>query len=192
MQFVSEKEILYFHLLQSNTTMKKLFFSLLLISSSTALNSQSLKKYEIGNSGCSVYGFCDHGEFDMTYSQDSAKVYTSECGNDDGYYGVICIQFVKEITPVADAEEVLVSYLDYLKTAFKISSAAGYGKGHRLKQNENTRGIIDYWKDDEKNNWKVKGWTDGKFIVVLYVYSKKELSETKVNVFLDGLKFKGM
>lgn len=172
--------------------MKKLLFSLLLIFSVSAVFSQSIKKYEIGNSGCRVYSFCDHGKFEMAYSQDSAKVYTSECGNDDVYYGVICIELVKEITPVADAEEVLVSYLDYLKTAFKISSAAGYGKGHRLKQNENTRGIIDYWKDEEKNNWKVKGWTDGKFIAVLYVYSKKELVETKVNAFLDGLLFKGM
>ena len=70
----------------------------------------------------------------------------------------------------------------------KITKSAGYGKGHRLKDNENTRGVIDYWEDNDKNNWKVKGWTDGKFICVLYAYSSKELPEQKVNVFLDGFR----
>ncbi|MES1218659.1 MAG: hypothetical protein ABUT20_24360, partial [Bacteroidota bacterium] len=93
---------------------------------------------------------------------------------------------------LSTAEETAVSYLDFLKTQFKIKAAVGYGKGHRLNNNENTRGIIDYWTDDENENWKVKAWTDGKFITVLYVYSNKELPEAKVNVFLDGLRLPGM
>jgi hypothetical protein len=172
--------------------MKKLICSFLFFGSITVLYSQSLKKYDIGNSGCVVYSFCDPVKFDMNYSQDSAKVYTSECKNEDAYYGIICIKLAKDISAISEAEAVLVTYLDYLKGAFKITAAAGYGKGHRLKGKENTRGIIDFWKDDEQNNWKVKGWTDGKFMAVLYVYSKKELPETKLNVFLDGLVFKGM
>ena len=172
--------------------MKKMICCFLLLVGATALYSQSLKKYDIGNSGCSVYSFCDHGKFDLANSQDSAKVYTSECGNADTYYGVICIKLVEDIVLLSEAEDLLVTYLDYLKTTFKITSAAGYGKGHLLKGKTDTRGIIDYWKDDEKNNWKVKGWTNGKFITVLYAYSKKELPEQKVNVFLDVLLFKDM
>jgi hypothetical protein len=49
--------------------------------------------------------------------------------------------------------------------------------------------VIDYWTV-RKNNWKVKGWTDGKFIAVLYAIPK-ELPESKVNVFLDGLQLPG-
>ena len=172
--------------------MKKIVFSLLLLAGVTAVHSQSLKKYDITGSGCSVYSFCDPGKFEMTLSQDSAKVYTSECENEGTHYGVICIKMVSSIAPLSDAEEVLISYLDYLKTAFKITSAAGYGKGHRLRDNENTRGVIDYWQDDEKNNWKIKGWTNGDFIAVVYAYSLKELPDSKVNTFLDGLVFKGM
>lgn len=172
--------------------MKKLICIFLLFAGISSGHSQSLRKYEIGNSGCSLYSFCDHGQFGMSYSEDSAKVYTGECSNDDIHYGAICIRLFRDIDELSDAEGLLVSYLDYLKSAFKISSAVGYGKGHLLKQRADTRGIIDYWKDEEKNNWKVKGWTNGKYIAVLYAYSKKELPEQKVNVYLDGLLFKGM
>lgn len=153
---------------------------------------QALKKYAIGTSGCSVYSFCDPGTFEENYSEDSAKVFTSECKNEDAYYGIICIQLKNEISIMANAEDVLVTYLDYLKSAFKITNATGYGKGLRLKGMENTRGVVDYWKDGEKNNWKVKGWTNGRYITVLYAYSLKELPETKVNAVLDGFLFKGM
>jgi hypothetical protein len=81
----------------------------------------------------------------------------------------------------------LIDYLDYLKGAFNITKSAGYGKGHRLNGREDTRGVIDYWVDKDKANWKVKGWTDGKFITIMYGFSAKELPETKVNTFLDGL-----
>jgi len=172
--------------------MKKLLFIVLFYGCGNAAFSQSLKKYDFGNSGCAAYFYCDPGTFTMEYSQDSAKVYTAECINTETGYGVICVKLVQKISDINTAEEVLVSYLDYLKTSFKITSAAGYGKGHRLRGKENIHGMIDYWKDAENNNWKVKGWTDGAYIVVMYAYAKKELSETKVNVFLDGVTFPGM
>lgn len=86
----------------------------------------------------------------------------------------------------------MITYVNHLKTQFKIISSTGYSTGHKLNGIENTRGIIDYWKDNEQFNWKIKGWTDGRFIAVLLVYSKKNLPETTVNPFLDGLLFKGI
>jgi hypothetical protein len=171
--------------------MKRLF---LLIFSTSILycNAQSLKKYAIGNSGCSIYMLCNPLRFDEDYSQDSSKVYTAECVNDEIHYGVICAKLLNPVNDLNAAEELVVAYLDYLKVDFDIVSSTGYGKGHRLNNNENTRGIIDYWKDKENANWKVKAWTDGKFIAVLYANSKKELPETKVDVFLNGLRFPGM
>ena len=73
------------------------------------------------------------------------------------------------------AEDLLIAYLDYLKGNFGITKSAGYSKGHILNKKENTRGILDYWEDGEKNKWKVKAWTDGKFIGVMYAYSNKDL-----------------
>ena len=177
--------------LYTNCYMKLLSFVLLLFIS-TATFSQSLKKYPIGNTGCSAYAFCQFGDFDADNSEDSSKVFTKECAQDSTTYGIICVQLKTAIEKPDIAESVLISYLDFLKTQFKITSSAGYGKGHRLKDREDTRGVLDYWEDADKYHWKVKGWTDGKFIAVMYTYSKKELSETKINLFLDGFRLPGM
>jgi hypothetical protein len=154
-----------------------------------SLEAQSLKKYPISNSGCSLYLYCDPKKFDFDYSEDSSKVYTSECLSNDVTYGVICIQLLRSLSDLEAAEELMISYVDFLKADFNVRTAAGYGKGHRLNQDENTRGIIDYWKDGEERNWKIKAWTNGKYIGVLYANSAKELPEARVNVFLDGFRF---
>jgi hypothetical protein len=154
-------------------------------------HSQVLKKVPVGNSGCSVYTYCDF-RFETEYSEDSSLVYVSECEKDEVTYGVICVKLVQPVNDLGKAEESLILYLDYLKSSFNILKSAGYGKGHRLANNQNTRGVLDYWEDREKNNWKVKAWTNGKFIGVLYGYSSKELNETKLNVFLESFRFPGM
>jgi hypothetical protein len=171
--------------------MKK--YSLLLAFSFCFLFSraQSFKKVAISNSGCSLYTFCEL-KIDVDYSEDSSQVYVGECAKDGVDYGVICVKLIHPMDDLDAAEESMISYLDYLKTSFKILKAAGYGRGHRLGKEENTRGVIDYWEDADKNNWKIKGWADGKYIGILYAYSPKELNETKVNFFLDGFRFPWM
>ncbi|MBK6935621.1 MAG: hypothetical protein IPH18_01095 [Chitinophagaceae bacterium] len=166
-----------------NKTYLLIFFLMLL----TSLNAQTLKKYAISNSGCSYYSYCE-AKWELSYSQDSSRVFTGECLNDGFYYSVICVKLAEAVSDLSAAELMMISYLDYLKTSFEITSAAGYGKGHRLQNNENTRGVLDYWSDKVKNNWKVKGWTNGKFIGIMMVYSQKELPETKINVFLDSFR----
>ncbi len=148
---------------------------------------QSFKKYPIGTSGCSAYFFCNPDKFDLSKSPDSSYVYTGECSAEDVTYGVICVKLKDKIDDLEACEKMLISYLDYLKGSLNIISAAGYGKGHKLKDRQDTRGVIDYWQDKDKANWKVKGWTDSKYIVVMYAFTTKELPETKVNLFLDGL-----
>ncbi|HEX7904292.1 MAG TPA: hypothetical protein VF487_10460 [Chitinophagaceae bacterium] len=166
-----------------------LLLALFIISSAYA---QSLKKYSISNSGCSVYMYCDVKGFMTDYSEDSSLVFTGECINADVLYGVICVKLLKPTDDLAIAEEVMLSYLDFLKADFHVKDSAGYGRGHTLPKNANTRGVIDYWTDTEDQKWKVKAWTDGKFIAVLYGHSLKELPESKLNVFLDSFRLPGM
>jgi hypothetical protein len=148
---------------------------------------QIFKKYPIGASGCSAYFYCNPGNFNLDKSPDSSDVYSSECTNEEVTFGVICVKLKDKISDMETSESMLIGYLDYLKGALNIAKSAGYGKGHRLNGREDTRGVIDYWVDKDKANWKVKGWTDGKFITIMYGFSAKELPETKVNTFLDGL-----
>lgn len=171
--------------------MKHFFLSLLLVLLLTAAKSQTLKKVPITNTGCSLYSFCDL-TFDKSYSPDSSVINIAECGVGDMSYGIICVKLSEGTENLDEAELTLIAYLNYLKSNLKITDTVGYGKGHRLKNSEKTRGVIDYWKDSEQNNWKIKGWTDGKFIGVLYGYSPKELPEAKLNAFLDGFRFPWM
>ncbi|HEX2683825.1 MAG TPA: hypothetical protein VHL77_07825 [Ferruginibacter sp.] len=152
---------------------------------------QIIKRYPIGATGLSVNGYCEP-KFNTTYSGDSAKVYTSECGKDDIYYMVICIEPNRSFNSLSKAEKALVNYVNNLKTQFKIISSTGYSSGNKLNGNESTWGTVEYWKDNEQFNWKVKSWTDGKFLTVLVAYSKHSFTEETVNPFLDGLLFKGM
>ncbi|HAN66121.1 MAG TPA: hypothetical protein DCQ34_07605 [Chitinophagaceae bacterium] len=151
---------------------------------------QPIKKYPIAQTGCSAYFYCDPGQFQISYSPDSSAIYQSECIVGDSIaYGLLCVKLSGPVSDLAVAENVLVQYMDYLKTAYQIKSSVGYGKGHRLQQNEQTRGVLDYWEDDKRNNWKVKGWTNGRIIAVLHAFSPRALPETKVNLFLDGFRF---
>ncbi|HEX2628604.1 MAG TPA: hypothetical protein VHM26_06330 [Chitinophagaceae bacterium] len=151
---------------------------------------QSLKKYPVSNTGCSVYMFCDPKRFTVDIDDaDSSNVYTSECYNGEVKYGVMCIQLRIPIT-MSNAEQELIERLDFMKADFSVTDSAGYGRGLQLNNNPNTRGVLDYWKDSESNHWKIKAWTDGTFIAILYAVSKTELPEQKVNVFLEGIRFK--
>jgi hypothetical protein len=68
----------------------------------------------------------------------------------------------------------------------------GYDKGHKLNKDNGTRGIFDTWEDVDKNKWKVRAWTNGKFICILHMHSEKELPEKKMEIFLNGLRFPGI
>lgn len=152
---------------------------------------QTLKKYAVSKSGCSLYTYCEM-KFEVAKSQDSSVVYTGECDNAEVTYGIICVKLLNAANNLTMAEDLLIAYADYLKESFEITKVTGYGRGHLLNNNANTRGIIDYWEDGEKNYWKIKAWTDGRFIGFMYAFSKKQLPEGKVNVFLDSFRMPGM
>ena len=172
--------------------MNRLFVIILLLNSCYNGFGQSLEKYQLGDSGCSAYFFCDPGTFDKNYSPDSSIVYTAECTDELMNYGIICVAFTNAIPDILEAEDVLVSYMDYLKDALGITTSMGYGYGHLLQEREDTRGVLDYWTDAEENNWKVKGWTDGRYLGILFAYTQDEIAEEPVNVYLDGFRLPGM
>jgi hypothetical protein len=164
--------------------------SLFIVFSSSA---QSLKKYPVSNSGCAAYFFCDPGQFGVSYSEDSSIVYTAECSTDSTGYGIICVKLKEAVEAGAVAENLMINYLDYLQSVFKIKTSAGYGKGHTMEKNPVVKGVIDYWKDENGYEWKIKGWTDGKIISMLYVSEKGTMEyKPKHDVFLNGFRFPGM
>ncbi|MCX6316210.1 MAG: hypothetical protein NTW29_02890 [Bacteroidetes bacterium] len=146
----------------------------------------------ISTTGCTLQVYCFPGRFDSYELEDGSLVFADDCEKDGVTYGVYCVKLKTATGNLDAAEDSIATYLDFLKLDFGIVSAKGYDKGHRLNNDENTRGIYDTWEDADKYKWKVKAWTNRQFICVLYMHSAKELPEKKASVFLDGLRFPGM
>ncbi|CAN5778287.1 hypothetical protein BH10BAC2_BH10BAC2_40290 [soil metagenome] len=172
--------------------MKAFFTAIFFCTCISLVHAQGMKKYDIDDSGCKAYFFCDPGNASKSYSEDSSEIYTMECIADNLHYGLICVKYNKAVLPIQEPAALMIQYVDYLKQEFKIAESAGYGKGHTMSSDANATGIIDYWKDSEGGEWKIKSWTDGRFIGFMYVYGDGELGSdktSKIDVFLDGFRF---
>lgn len=146
----------------------------------------------ISGTGCTVEVFCFPGRFDAYDLEDGSTVYADDCEKDGVTWGIYCVKLLKPVNDLDAAEDTVISYLDFLKLDYGIVSSKGYDKGHKLNKDETTRGIFDKWEDVDKGKWKVKAWTNGKFIGVLYVHSNKELPDKKAELFLESFRFPGM
>lgn len=153
-------------------------------------SAQRFQKINISNTGLTCYSFCQF-EFKSSLSEDGSTVTNGFCQTPDSVnYGIICVQLKTPFTDLDKAESTMIAYTNHVaKNVFGIKQYGYYGKGHRLNDDENTRGIIDYWTDDDKTNYKITSWTNGKYIVFMCVNSAKELNVSKTNLFLQGLRF---
>lgn len=153
---------------------------------------QKASTVAISTTGCTVEVFCFPGRFDAYELEEGSTVFADDCEYDDVNYGIYCVQLKNPISDLNNAEDTVISYLDFLKLDYGIVKSKGYDKGHKLNKDKNTRGVYDSWEDLEKNKWKIRAWTDGKFICILHMHSKKELPDKKADVFLNGIRFPGM
>lgn len=152
----------------------------------------SATRVAIANTGCTAEVYCAPGRFDAYEVEDGSTVFADDCEIDGVTYGIYCVKLKQSLPDLAAAEDTAITYLDFLKLDYGIVKSKGYNKGHQLNKNPGTRGVFDSWEDADKNKWKIKAWTNGNFICVLYMFSQKELPDKKTTVFLEGLRFPGM
>lgn len=152
-----------------------------------------LVKKTLENTGCSAY-FPNDEELvlELSYSEDSSKVYTGEVYSGDHHFAIILVKLNDmELQNKEEKESIMVNYLDYLQENFSIESAAGYGKGHTMESDPDAVGVIDYWEDVDGDQWAVKAWANKKFLAVLMLYGPIEYPLFNVQqLFLDGFRFK--
>lgn len=175
---------------------KQLFLPLLIIILTNDFATGQIKqegtRIPISNTGCTVQVVCFPGRFDVYDLEDGSTVYAEDCEKDGTTYGIYCVKLKQPVNNLNNAEDTVKSYLDFLKLDYGIVKAKGYNSGHKLQGDDNTRGIFDTWEDVDGNKWKLRAWTNGSFVCVLYAYSNKELPEKKTEMFLNGLLFPGM
>lgn len=151
-----------------------------------------LKKYPIRETGMAVYLPSEPDSFDLTFSEDKSEVYTTEITKGGWNYGVIAVKLAETLglETSEEKEDFIITYLDFLKEQFEIKSSAGYGRGHTMEGYEQAAGVIDYWDDKDGNQYKVKSWTDGKVLAVLYIYGEEEYPwQSLMEMYLNGFRF---
>lgn len=156
-----------------------------------------LSRYSIGSSGCTILLPAQPDPVGREYSPDSSLVYTIEAvdSSQNVYYhfGAIVVQLKEGMDDAEEAENMMISYMDYLKTAFDIVSAEEYSKGQTLSSNPNITGVLCYWTDHDGDKWKVIGWSaPGNYLVVQFVYGPQNYpSSTVLDSFFSGMKIPG-
>ncbi len=149
-------------------------------------------KYPVGESGASVY-FPESEDlvFDLSYSEDSSKIFTGDVPAGDFHYALILVQFEGfTFDTEEERDALLVSYLDHLQSTYSIVSSAGYGKGHRLARDESAEGIIDFWLDEDGDEWSVKAWVKPTGIAVMCIYGPESFPNPSVSeFFFNGITF---
>ena len=95
---------------------------------------------------------------------------------------------MKDEYKLQEAVEMLESYIEKLRGPFYILHNTGLIDDADWNS-ETTTTIVDYWQDYNKKDWKVKGYTDGKTLAVLYVKNIGHVDVKKQDLFLDSFHF---
>lgn len=155
-------------------------------------NPVSFSKYPIESTGCSVYLPAVPPAWSVSFSEDSSAVYTNSVEYKDFIFDVIMVNFKVPFTGESHEvlEELLISYLDFLKEAYETDNSSGYGLGQVLPGNDDVLGVLDFWESADGTQSKVKGWITDTHLAVLVVYGKSDPSDLALtDVFLNGFRF---
>jgi hypothetical protein len=151
-----------------------------------------LIKQSIGTSGCQAYFPGTVATFDLSYSEDGAKIFTGELLTNGFGFGTITVQFAN---PITDRDGVVWdglvdSYLNFLQQQMNITQSAGLGKGHSLESHPIAKGYLDYWTDVDNVQYVIKAWMDENYMGILYVYGDtNQLNFNIQELFLNGFRF---
>ena len=150
-------------------------------------SSKVSRRTVIGDTNCSVL-FPANAEFDFTQTEEGDQMYFSEHTEKKVSYGVLCAQLSEKL-PLDEAQDVITTYLNRLHKPFNALHNTGLDLCQSFSQNDDCVRMIDYWQDENNLDWKVKGYTDGQTIAVLYVKNINEISVDKQDEFLDSFCF---
>lgn len=176
--------------------MKSLLACILLLTGLVSLAQETVKpsfrKYPVESTGCFLYLLTPPGNWSVEKSEDGSDVYTHSQEVENFSYDVIAVKFADPLTGAVreELEDLLISYLDFLKGQFEVSESIGYGRGHQLPGDETAIGVLDFWKGADGSQTKIKGWINEGFLAVLLVSGTTDPSENAyTDVFLNGFRF---
>ena len=120
----------------------------------------------------------------VKYTKDADKVYFNEHKTGGVTYGLIVVQ-MKDVFTLQAAASILVRYTKAVRKPFSIAHYLPM----EIEMQKGKISLTAYWQDKNAFDWKVKGYTNGKTIAVLYVKNIGASNVKGDDCFLNGLKF---
>ena len=157
---------------------------LLLLTASLVWIRKSPSKFKrtlIGIRGSSVE-FAEDVAFEHT-RHEGDELYFAEHQEKLITYGVLVAHLQQELCQ-EDARTVLSSYLNRLRKPFKAQHNTGITDCSASNIN-----LVDYWQDEDCVDWKLKAYSDGKTMAVLYVKNINDSEVEKQEAFLNSFRF---
>ena len=162
---------------------------LLILATSFVLRISSPRKvgaHFIGTTGCSVL-FMNGPVFEKTKTESGDDLYFNEYEEQGVTYGLICID-MQHHYELPEATQMLATYMHKLKGPFYIFHNIGHEKAADWNHTK-TATLVDYWQDAVGVDCKVKGYTNGRILAVLYVKNISEAEVSRQDLFLDSFHF---
>ena len=145
-------------------------------------------KYTVATTSMQIY-LPTEPKWEKSNSADGSEIYIYDDVFGTINYNAIVVKL--DPTLVNDQPEILLEkYMVYLENSvFSLDQKAGFGKGHTLENQPKVKGILQMGKSKDGKEYKILGWTDGKYIAVLATSSLAEMNYNIQEMFLRGIRF---
>ena len=144
-------------------------------------SSRKFKRFFLGTRGSSLE-FATGVEFEHTIHEGD-ELYFAEYQEKLITYGVLVAHLQQELCQ-EDARTVLSNYLNRLRKPFKAPHNTGI-----VDYSASTINLVDYWQDEDSADWKLKAYSDGKTMAILYIKNITDLEVEKQDAFLNSFRF---
>jgi hypothetical protein len=122
------------------------------------------------------------------HTSENELLHYANCSEGNVHYGVLCAVLNKSLN-YFEAEEKLSRFTDSVREGLNIPYNVGISTGNMLRDEKNTLGINDYWQDKKGIDWEVRGYSDGKYMAVLYVKGITACDSAKMEAFFNSFEF---
>jgi hypothetical protein len=169
--------------------MEKLL-SFLAAAFSSALETSTPSKITIGAPGCTLTVH----KPPTVHRIETIEGYPAYIGQSkirEATYGFATVVLPEMITDPEVYHHKLFTLLEDVYASFRIVYGTGLSYGYTHPGDEKIFGFTEYWQDKDGMDWKVKAWTNGQVMTVLYIRNIGQVKLRDQDSYLDGISFSG-
>jgi hypothetical protein len=167
--------------------MEKLI-SFLAAAFSSALETSTPLKITIGAPGCTLTVH-KPPTVHRIETQEGYPAYIGQSMINEATYGFATVILPSMITGHDDLQKRLYTLLEDVYSSFRIVYGTGLSYGYTHPGDDRIFGFTEYWQDKGGLDWKVKAWTNGQVMTVLYIRNIGDVKLKDQDSYLDGISF---